>query len=114
MIEEEFAVPNHWPKERSRLDEEWGCTWCRRCGRMLVKDRYPDWVQTKPCEVVRVTLRKAGQVGPSHPAHEETLPGGSETPEPPLPPRCAHGFIDFEMVCTSRHWEDYISRPVTA
>jgi hypothetical protein len=50
-------IPEHWPKERSAQDDEWGVTWCRRCGRMLVKDRYPDWVQAKPCQIVKVVLR---------------------------------------------------------
>jgi hypothetical protein len=48
----------HLPSNReSKLEQQFGFTWCKRCGRVLVKDRDPDFVQTKPCKVVHIVLR---------------------------------------------------------
>lgn len=47
----------HIPYARTDWHEKWGVTYCRRCGRVLVKDRDPDFVQAKPCEVIRIGLR---------------------------------------------------------
>ena len=43
--------------DRDDHEQRWGMTYCRRCGRPVVNDRYPDKVTTRPCEVVKVSLR---------------------------------------------------------
>lgn len=53
-------LPHVWPdaaRPRSEFEERTGCDYCRRCGRMLSKDRDPSWQQMKPCRVVRITHR---------------------------------------------------------
>jgi hypothetical protein len=43
--------------ERDAHEQRWGMTYCRRCGRPVVNDRYPDKITKRPCEVVKVSLR---------------------------------------------------------
>lgn len=47
----------HVPFPRNAFHKKWGITYCRRCGRVLVKDKDPDFVQVKDCQVVRISLR---------------------------------------------------------
>jgi hypothetical protein len=67
MIPDENSVlpmlpPEHVPPSRDmpRLGVEikFGISYCRRCGRLIAKDSDPSWVQPKPCQIVKVELRK--------------------------------------------------------
>jgi len=44
------------PATRNAFEQQNGVTYCRRCGYLVVSDRYPDKIP-KPCKVVKVGLR---------------------------------------------------------
>jgi hypothetical protein len=44
------------PAVRDPLEQAHGVTYCRRCGSVVVNDRYPDRA-ARPCRKVKVTLR---------------------------------------------------------
>ncbi len=51
----------HVPSGRAlAIEQRHGITYCRRCGRVLVKDSDPSFVQTKPCRAVKVEMREVG------------------------------------------------------
>jgi hypothetical protein len=65
MVKERFLpdpipeIPEHVPPtQRSEFEIKHGITYCRRCGRVVVNDRYPDKA-VKPCERVHVGPRNS-------------------------------------------------------
>lgn len=42
--------------ERDENETRWGVTYCRRCGRVVVNDKYPD-KEVKPCRKVQIGFR---------------------------------------------------------
>lgn len=49
--------PEHVIFDRDDFENRVGMTYCRRCGRPVVNDRFPEKVTKHPCEVVRIAFR---------------------------------------------------------